>query len=100
MSRGLWFFTGSVPEEGDYALVWASSEAEAMAEGRRVAGYADDPDYGDEDFSVRLATAAEILAWAPSLIREVTGGPVETDVLDTEVVRTFLTEQVQALTTG
>lgn len=97
MNRGLWMFIGSVPEEGDYALVWASGEAEAMSEGRAVSGY-DDDDYDDDDFTVRPATASEILGWAPSLLGRERGELVEESVLDTEAVRAFLTEQVRALT--
>jgi hypothetical protein len=94
----LWMFTGSVPEDGDYALVWASDAAEAMAEGRRLRSYEGDQDgYEDEDFSVERATSTDIILWAPSLINRTIGAggtPVEEGVLDTDEVRSFLEEQV------
>lgn len=95
--KRLWIFTGAVPEDGDFALVWADDAREAMAEGRRLAGYADAAEYEDSDFSVDLANAWDILTWAPALINSTASIPVEEDVLDTEDIRAFLTERVRAL---
>lgn len=99
MSKSLWVFLGSVPEEGDLCLVWASDASEAMLEGRRLMHYSpeDDPDVEDEDFEVHLATAVEIIEWCPSLLYRTT--PLETDgsVLDTERVRAFLTSELRAI---
>lgn len=106
MIKSLWMFVGSVPEEGDICLVWAADAAEAMAEGRRVMGYAD-AEHDDSDFEVRPATAREMLALASSLVNykvhEAVGlRPLPDSMfvpdgfLDTEEVRLFLSLKIKA----
>ncbi len=97
MTTSLWFIVGIVPEDGDCALVWASDEAEALVEGRKVLGYGGDPEYENSDFQVRPATAEEILLWCPALINQTATIPVESDVLDTEDVRSFLAEKIRSI---
>lgn len=65
--RSLWMFIGAVPEDGDCCLVWASDAVEAMSEGRRLSGYSD-PEYEDEDFTVKAATSLDIIEWSPALL--------------------------------
>lgn len=93
----LWMFVGSVPEDGDLCLVWAADAAEAMAAGRKASGYADDPDYEDEDFEVRRATAWDIITFAPALINQTATAPVDESSMDTPEIRAFLTERVRVL---
>lgn len=99
--KALWFFIGMVPEEGDATLVWASSSEEAHREGRAVLGYAD-AEYDEcGEFDVHLATSAEILGWAASLVNgkiHAAGGTqfVDETFLDTDAVRSFLTLTVKA----
>lgn len=56
-----WVFYGSVPEEGDVCLVWADSEPEAIAQGRKSMGYENEEDYDDSDFRVATPTIRSLL---------------------------------------
>ena len=99
MSKSLWMFIGSVPEDGDCCLVWASDAVEAMSEGRRLSGYApdDDPDCVDEDFEVHPATAVDIIGWSPALINRTTLKNYDESVLDTDSTRKALEAELRAI---
>lgn len=100
MSKSLWMFIGSVPEDGDCCLVWAADAVGAMSEGRRLSGYApeDDPDYTDEDFEVHPASALDIIEWCPALLnRSLQTERFDQDALDTDEVRQYLTSMLRAI---